>query len=121
MDGGFQLPSRIEGGVSLGQYSRIIGTNLALGAGSQLASFALPGESAWRYRSTEPSALLTNLLRWLRVYRLSGLGTKKYAASYIVRDQKPLTGGICPLSKCNTYFLEAASKSLPLPSFCPVG
>ena len=67
MAGGFQVPSMMDGGVSFGQYRRIMGTNLAFGAGSQLASFALPGESAWRYRSTEPSALVTNLLRWLRV------------------------------------------------------
>ena len=44
--GGFHVPSIIEGGVCLGQYSRIIGMNLAFGAGSQFASFALPGESA---------------------------------------------------------------------------
>src|SRR5580704_6120144 len=67
MAGGFQLPSMIEGGVSFGQYRRSMGMNLAFGAGSQLASFALPGESPWRYRSTEPSALVTNLLRWLKV------------------------------------------------------
>ena len=46
--GGFQVPSIIDGGVSVGQYSRSIGMNLAFGAGSQLASFALPGGSAWR-------------------------------------------------------------------------
>ena len=45
MAGGFQVPSMIEGGVSFGQYSRIIGMNCAFGAGSQLASLALPGES----------------------------------------------------------------------------
>ena len=61
--GGFHVPSMIDGGVSFGQYSRSMGMNLAFGAGSQLASLALPGESAWRYRSTEPSALVTNLLR----------------------------------------------------------
>ena len=60
---GSTIPSMIDGGVSFGQYSRSMGMNLAFGAGSQLASFALPGESAWRYRSTEPSALVTNLLR----------------------------------------------------------
>lgn len=65
--GGFQVPSMIEGGVSFGQYRRIMGMNFAFGAGSQLASFALPGESAWRYRSTEPSAFVMNLLRWLKV------------------------------------------------------
>jgi len=57
----------IEGGFCFGQYSRSMGINLVLGAGSQLASLAFPGESAWRYRSTEPSALVTNLLRELTV------------------------------------------------------
>ena len=41
--GGLQLPSRIEGFVSLGQYMRIIRTNLPGGVGSQLASFSPPG------------------------------------------------------------------------------
>ena len=54
-----------------------MGMNFAFGAGSQLASFALPGESAWRYKSTEPSGLVMNLLRELNVYRFSGFGTKK--------------------------------------------
>jgi hypothetical protein len=35
--GGDQVPSRIEGGVSFGQYIRIIRMNWSLGAGSQLA------------------------------------------------------------------------------------
>lgn len=39
MAGGFHVPSRIEGGVSFGQYRRIVGMNLAFGAGSQ---FGLP-------------------------------------------------------------------------------
>jgi hypothetical protein len=34
--GGDQVPSRIEGGVSLGQYIRIIRINSPAGAGSQL-------------------------------------------------------------------------------------
>ena len=46
MAGGFQLPSMIEGGVSLGQYNRNIVINFALGAGNQFASLALPGDSA---------------------------------------------------------------------------
>ena len=50
-----------------GQYKRIIGINFAFGAGSQLASLPLPGESACKYRSTDPSALVTNLLRALSV------------------------------------------------------
>src|SRR5215831_17102879 len=91
--GGFHVPSRIEGGVSFGQYSRSIGTNFAFGAGSQFASLAFPGDSACRYKSTEPSGLVTNLLRWLSVYRLSELGTKKYLSLYIVSDQNPFTGG----------------------------
>jgi hypothetical protein len=52
----------IDGGVSFGQYRRSIGMNFAFGAGSQFASFALPGESACRYRSTDPSAFVMNLL-----------------------------------------------------------
>src|SRR5271157_5276373 len=63
--GGVQLPSTIEGGVVVGQYKRMTKTNLPFGAGSQLASFALPGDSACRYMSTEPSGLVMNLLRWL--------------------------------------------------------
>jgi hypothetical protein len=38
-----QEPSRIEGGVSLGQYRRSIRMNLSAGAGSQLDSLSLPG------------------------------------------------------------------------------
>lgn len=45
--GGFQVPSMIDGSVSLGQYNRIIRTNLPAGAGSQLASLSLPGDSFW--------------------------------------------------------------------------
>jgi hypothetical protein len=55
--GGSHVPSRIEGGVSFGQYKRNIGMNFAFGAGSQLASLSLPGESACRYRSTEPASI----------------------------------------------------------------
>ncbi len=68
--GGFHEPSMIDGGVSFGQYSRNIGMNFALGAGNQLASLSLPGESACKYRSTDPSAFVTNLLRPLSVYRV---------------------------------------------------
>jgi hypothetical protein len=47
--GGFQVPSRIEGGVSFGQYSRSMGMNLPLCVvGSQFDSFAAPGELACR-------------------------------------------------------------------------
>src|SRR5262249_12271285 len=64
--GGFQLPSRIDGGVSLGLYSRSARMNWPSGAGSQFGSLSLPGDSCWMYRSTEPSALGTKLLRLLR-------------------------------------------------------
>src|SRR5215472_10447789 len=37
--------------------------NCALAAGSQFCSLALPGESACKYKSTEPSGLARNLLR----------------------------------------------------------
>jgi hypothetical protein len=63
--GGAQVPSTIEGGVLVGQYIRITKVNFPFGAGSQFASFAVPGESAWRYMSAEPSLLVMNLLRWL--------------------------------------------------------
>ena len=43
----FQLPSRIEGFFSFGQYIRIISTKRPAGAGSQFASFAFPGDSCW--------------------------------------------------------------------------
>ena len=45
--GGFHEPSRIEGGVSFGQYSRSIRINLPVGAGSQFDSLLFPGESFW--------------------------------------------------------------------------
>jgi hypothetical protein len=40
IDGGFQVPSRIETGPSLGQYRRSMTLNFALGAGSQFASLS---------------------------------------------------------------------------------
>lgn len=43
MGGGDQLPSRIEGGLSFGQYFLIIGMNCAAGAGSQFACGAFAG------------------------------------------------------------------------------
>ncbi len=46
-DGIFHVPSRIDGGFSFGQYSRSIRMNLSFGAGSQLASLPLPGDSFW--------------------------------------------------------------------------
>jgi hypothetical protein len=48
--GGCHVPDpggKIEGGVSLGQYRRITRKMVSLGAGNQLASFAVPGESFW--------------------------------------------------------------------------
>jgi len=46
--GGFQLPSRIDGALSVGQYIRMVMLKLPLaGAGSQLASRSFPGESRW--------------------------------------------------------------------------
>src|SRR5580693_4731657 len=42
------VPSNKEGGVSFGQYSRSIRTNLSAGAGSQLDSLSLPGFSCCR-------------------------------------------------------------------------
>src|SRR5262245_13711787 len=101
--GGFQLPSRIDGAVSFGQYSRIMRMNSPLGAGSQLASLSLPGDSFWMMRSSEPSALYCRVLRGLTVYLFSGLSTKKYAESYMVIDQKALTGGVWPGGKCTVY------------------
>ena len=67
----------MDGGFSLGQYSRSIRMNSSFGAGSQFCSLSLPGDSFCTNRSTEPSALTLNLLRWLTVKRLSGFGTKK--------------------------------------------
>src|SRR5271166_5677962 len=46
--GGVQLPSTIEGGVVDGQYKRMTKTNFPFGAGNQLASFAIPGDSGWK-------------------------------------------------------------------------
>ena len=48
IDGGFHEPLMIEGDVSLGQYIRSIGRKSPFGAGSQLASLSLPGDSFWK-------------------------------------------------------------------------
>src|SRR5262245_12678039 len=45
--GGFHEPSRIDGGVSLGQYKRNIRMNLPVGAGSQFDSLFAPGDACW--------------------------------------------------------------------------
>ena len=41
------MPLMIDGFFSFGQYSRIIRMNLPGGAGSQLDSLSVPGESFW--------------------------------------------------------------------------
>src|SRR5271167_1822711 len=56
----FQVPSRIESGLSFGLYIRMIRMNRSAGAGSQLDSFSFPGDLCWMYRSTEPSGLVLN-------------------------------------------------------------
>ena len=43
----FHEPLMIDGVFSLGQYSRIIRMNSPVGAGSQLDSLSLPGDSFW--------------------------------------------------------------------------
>ena len=45
--GGFHDPSRMDGGLSFGQYIRSIKTNFPAGAGSQFDSLSAPGESFW--------------------------------------------------------------------------
>ena len=45
---GFQLPSIIDGFLSLGQYIRSVRLKSPSAAGSQFASLSLPGESCWR-------------------------------------------------------------------------
>jgi len=101
----FQLRSRVEVGVPFGQYIRSIRMNRSAGAGSQLASRSLPGDSCCTSMSSEPSALCFSALRGLTVDLFSGFATKNYSASYMVSDQKPLTGGVSPLAKCITYLL----------------
>jgi hypothetical protein len=44
----FQVPFKIEGVVSFGQYILIIGMNSPFGAGSQLASLSAPGDATWK-------------------------------------------------------------------------
>src|SRR6266849_6735982 len=73
----FQVPVRIDQSFSFGQYKHSIRMNLSLGAGNQLASLSLPGDSFWMYRSSEPSSLYFKSLRGLTVYLLSLLSTKK--------------------------------------------
>ena len=63
----FHVPLRVDGDLSFGQYSRSIRTKRSAGAGSQFASLSAPGESCWRYRSTEPSGFVFSFSRWLSV------------------------------------------------------
>src|SRR5262245_58540254 len=114
------VPSRMEGSLSFGQYIRSIRMNLPAGAGSQLLSFSGPGLSFWMYRSVEPSGLAFRFCRGLIEYRLIGLATKKYWASYIVIDQKPSAGGVWPFSKWMTYLFDP-SYSLSSASLSEVG
>src|SRR5262245_42558861 len=100
------VPSRIDGSVSCGQYIRSIRMNLPAGAGSQLLSFSDPGLSFWMYRSVEPSGFAFRFCLGLIEYRLIGLATKKYWLSYIVSDQNPSAGGVCPFSKRMTYLFD---------------
>src|SRR5262245_53638253 len=96
---------------------RIIGMNSPLGAGSQLASLSLPGESFWKKRVSDPSGLYLRWLRGLTVNLFSGFGTnhQPWSISYIVIDQNALTGGTWPLAKVNVYLLAPVSVS-PLES-----
>src|SRR5262245_2836376 len=109
--GGVQLPSRIDGALSLGQYMRSIGMNSPFGAGSQLASLSAPGDSVWKYSVIEPSGFAFRSLRGLTVNLLSGFGTnhQPWSIMYIVIDQKPLTGGVCPLANVRVYLLAPVS------------
>ncbi len=96
MTGTSHVPSIIDGGVALGQYIRSIGTNAPLGAGNQLASLSLPGDWFWKYNVNEPSALYFKSFRGLTVNLFSSFGTnhQPLPISYMVSDQKPLTGGV---------------------------
>lgn len=89
--GGVQLPSRIDGAFSLGQYMRIMGMNSPSGAGSQFDSLFLPGESFWKYSVIEPSGLAFRLSRGLTVNLFSLFGTnhQPWSIRYMVIDQKP--------------------------------
>src|SRR5262245_32074799 len=96
---------------------RIIGMNSPFGAGSQLDSLSLPGDSVWKYSVVDPSGFVFRLLRGLTVNLLSLFGTnhQPWSIWYIVIDQKPLTGGVWPLAKVSVYLLVPVSFS-PLAS-----
>src|SRR5262249_50013944 len=104
-----------EGGASFGQYMRNIAMNAPLGAGNQFASWSVPGDSFWKYSVRDPSRLYFRLLRGLTVNLLSMFGTnhQPWSISYMVIDQKPLTGGVAPLAKLSVYLFSPVS-------FCPV-
>lgn len=63
--GGCHVPSRIDGGVGFGQYSRSIKTKFPFGAGSQFDSLARAGGSLWMNRSTDPSGFVFHWSRAL--------------------------------------------------------
>src|SRR5262249_48379 len=101
--GGSHVPcpgGRIDGGFERGQYIRIISRHSPVGAGSQLACLSFPGDSFWKYRVSDPSGLNTGLSRRLTVNLFSGLGLNHHPPSmrYMVIDQKPSTGGVCPFA-----------------------
>src|SRR5258705_7483263 len=117
MAGGFHDPSRAD---SLGQYMRRVTLNDPSGAGSQFDSFCVPGESCWTYTSSDPSGLYFSGIHPAMLYRLIGFAARKFVASYIVMDQKALTGGRPPLSKWSTYRFPPVS-GWPSPSTKAVG
>ena len=104
--GAFQVPLRIEGDVSFGQYMRIIGRKSPFGAGSQL--LPCPCRAT---RSGSTSSLNLGLLRMLTVNLFSGLGTNHQPSSimYMVIDQKPSTGGVWPFANVSVYLLAPVS------------
>src|SRR5574337_1238222 len=113
--GGVQLPSRIDGALSFGQYMRSIGMNSPSGAGSQFDSLSLPGESFWKYSVVEPSALVFRWLRGLTVNLFSLFGTnhQPWSIMYIVIDQNALTGGALPLAQVSVYLCAPVSVAPP--------
>ena len=110
-DGGVHVPSRMEGLSVFGQYIRNIRMKLPFGAGSQFASLSAPGDVAWNSSVMEPSGLVVGLLRMLTVNLLSGFGTNHHplSISYMVIDQKPLTGGSASFAKVIWYLLAPDS------------
>src|SRR3954451_1547082 len=95
----------MEGDSGFGHYMRSIGRKSPAGAGSLLLSLSAPGESRWKYSVVEPSGLVLRLSRLLTVNLFSALGTnhQPWSIWYMVMDQKPLTGGVCPAAKVSVY------------------